>query len=148
MRRAPVLLSLLTVGVLAAGCGGSSSSPASGGTTSSGTGGTAPSSAAATPSAPGSAVGQPIQANAVGTLMIVDGKPDGGVKRISISANQPAVLLVTSNKATEVHVHGADRTIEVPANVQTSVDVSQSAPGSYEVEDHASDALLVQLRVS
>jgi hypothetical protein len=68
--------------------------------------------------------------------------------RISTKANQPAVLLVTSDKATEVHVHGADRLVEVPANVQTSVDVSQSAPGSYEVEDHASDALLVQLRVS
>lgn len=137
MRRAPVLLSLLTVGALAAGCG--SSSP----TTSAS--GSAPS---ATPSASGSAVRQSSQANVVGTLTVVNGKPDGGVKRISTTANQPAVLLVTSNKATEVHVHGADRTIEVLANVQTTVDVSQPAPGSYEVEDHASDALLVQLRVS
>jgi hypothetical protein len=142
VRRAPVMLSLLTVGVLAAGCGGSSSTGASGGPSA------AAPSAGSTPSAPPSAVGQPIQADVVGTLTIVDGKPEGGVKRISTTANQPAVVLVTSNKATEVHVHGADRTIEVPANEQTSIDVSQSAPGSYEVEDHSSDALLVQLRVS
>ena len=147
MRRAPVMLSLLTVGVLAAGCGGSSSTSASGGPSAAAPSAAAP-SAASTPSAPASAVGQPIQANVVGTLTIVDGKPEGGVKRISTTANQPAVVLVTSNKATEVHVHGADRTIEVPADQQTSIDVSQSAPGSYEVEDHSSDALLVQLRVS
>ncbi|MDQ1636202.1 MAG: hypothetical protein QOJ32_3011 [Frankiaceae bacterium] len=133
MRRAPMLLSVLTVGVLASGCGGSSATKAS----------TTPA-----PSAPASAVGQPTEAATVGTLTIVDGKPEGGVQRISTTANQPAVLLVTSNKATEVHVHGADRTIAIPANTQTSVDVSQSAPGSYEVEDHASDELLVQLRVS
>jgi hypothetical protein len=128
-----MLLSVLTVGVLASGCGGSSAAKSTG---------------SPTPSAPASAVGQPTEAATVGTLTIVDGKPDGGVKRISTTANQPAVLLVTSNKATEVHVHGADRTIEIPANMLTSVDVSQTAPGSYEVEDHSSDELLVQLRVS
>jgi hypothetical protein len=76
------------------------------------------------------------------------GKPDGGAKRISTKAGQPAVLLVTSDTATEVHVHGADRLVQIPANQQTQVDVSEAASGSYEVEDHASDALLVQLRVS
>jgi hypothetical protein len=55
---------------------------------------------------------------------------------------------VTSDIATEVHVHGADRLVKIPANQATSVDVSEAAPGSYEVEDHSSDALLVQLRVS
>jgi hypothetical protein len=81
-------------------------------------------------------------------VTLVGGKPQGGVQRISTKAGAPAVLVVTSDTATEIHVHGADRTVEVPANTPTDVDVSQSAPGSYEVEDHGSDALLVQLRVS
>jgi hypothetical protein len=84
----------------------------------------------------------------VGTVTLTKGKPQGGAKRISTKAGQPAVLTVTSDTATEVHVHGADRLVKIPANQPTAVDVSEAAPGSYEVEDHASDALLVQLRVS
>lgn len=154
MRRTPVLLSLLAAGaVVVAGCGDSSDS-----TTSSPpptTAGTAPTSSAAhdasaapSGSAAPSAGSTPVASNVVGEVTLVGGKPQGGAKRISIKAGQPAVLTVTSDQATEVHVHGADRTVEVPANQATSVDVSQAAPGSYEVEDHGSDALLAQLRVS
>jgi hypothetical protein len=126
------------VSLVLAGCGNDSTGSKSG------------SSAAAPPPAASAApsAGQATPANVVGTVTMKGGKPEGGVKRISIKAGQPAVLLVTSDMATEIHVHGADRTISVPANQQTSVDVSQTAPGSYEVEDHASDALLVQLRAT
>ncbi|HSP39102.1 MAG TPA: hypothetical protein VLR26_15270 [Frankiaceae bacterium] len=81
-------------------------------------------------------------------MTLVKGKPQGGAKRISTKPGQPAVLMVTSDVATEVHVHGADRLVKVPASQPTAVDISEAASGSYEVEDHSSNALLVQLRVS
>jgi hypothetical protein len=131
VRRTTVLLPLVAGAIALSGCGGSS------------TPSTSPSSAA---SAPASA--SPAPSDVVGSVTLTKGKPQGGVKRISTKAGQPAVLLVTSDTATEVHVHGADRTVPIPANVATRVDVSEPASGSYEVEDHSSDALLVQLRVS
>jgi len=131
--------------VLIAGCGDDSTG------SSSATGAPAPPPASAAPSAAGSAAppapASPAQ-NVVGTATLKGGKPEGGVQRISIKAGQPAVLTVTSDTETEIHVHGADRTVKVPANQPTAVDVSQAAAGSYEVEDHASDALIAQLRVS
>jgi hypothetical protein len=135
-------LALLAAGALTlAGCGGSSNSSSSSSTAS------APAVASNSASAPTSA-STASQPNVVGTVTLIKGKPEGGAKRISTKAGQPAVLMVTSDKATEVHVHGADRLVEIPANQPTAVDVSEAAAGSYEVEDHASDALLVQLRVS
>jgi hypothetical protein len=134
LRRATPLFVLAAAGAIAvSGCGSSSSSPA---------GSTSPSTSASGGSHPSS------QAPVVGSVTMVNGKPQGGVKRISLKAGQPAALIVTSNKPAQVHVHGADRLVPVPANMPTSVDVSEAASGSYEVEDHASDALLVQLRVS
>ena len=136
MRRLPAVLALSALAALPlAGCGGDST----GGSSSSNG---APSVASAPSGAPST------QGNVVGTVTLKGGKPDGGAKRISIKAGQPAVLLVTSDTATEVHVHGADRLVSIPVNQPTPVDVSEAASGSYEVEDHASDALLVQLRVS
>ena len=126
--------------VLLAGCGSDSTG------SSSATGAPAPASASAGSAAPTAPAGQ--AQNVVGTATLKGGKPEGGVQRISIKAGQPAVLTVTSDTETEIHVHGADRTVKVPANQPTAVDVSQAAAGSYEVEDHASDALIVQLRVS
>jgi hypothetical protein len=138
VRRIPVLLVLCTAGAITlAGCGSSSSSG--------GPAATQPSSASTAP-APGSS--GTAASDVIGAVTMVKGKPQGGAKRISIKAGKPAVLMVTSDVATEIHVHGADRHIQVPANQPTAVDVSEAAPGSYEVEDHASDALLVQLRVS
>jgi hypothetical protein len=140
VRRPLALLSLAAAAAITlTGCGGSSTNTAPAGGASSG--GSATSAAAPTPN--GGA-----QANVVGSVTLVKGKPQGGAKRISTKAGKPAVLLVTSDTATEVHVHGADRLVKIPANQATAVDVSEAASGSYEVEDHASDALLAQLRVS
>jgi hypothetical protein len=147
VRRTSALPTLFASGILAlSGCGGNSTSstppqsPA------------APTSAAPSSSAPANSAsastGTSAPANVVGTVTLTKGKPQGGVQRISTHAGQPAVLMVTSDTATEIHVHGVDRTVAIPANSATPVDVSQPASGSYEVEDHGSDALLVQLRVS
>jgi hypothetical protein len=140
--RRTVLVSLAAAGMLVvAGCGDDStgSAPPSS---------PAPPPTAASTTAPTTSGTSSPAANVVGTVTLKGGKPDGGVQRITTKAGQPAVLMVTSDKATEIHVHGADRTVAVPANQPTAVDVSESAAGSYEVEDHASDALLAQLRVS
>jgi hypothetical protein len=143
VHRLPAVLALsVTCALPLAACGNSSSG-----------GSSTPSAAAPGSSAPAAAGGtssssSSAAANVVGSVTMNDGKPQGGVKRITIKARQPAVLLVTSNKPAQVHVHGADRLISVPPNKPTPVDVSEPASGSYEVEDHDSDSLLVQLRVS
>ncbi len=144
MRRT-VLVSLVAAGglVLVAGCGDDSSSPSA---APSAPASAAPTSASTTAPAPAASASP--ASNVVGTATLKGGKPQDGVQRISTKAGEPAVLMVTSDTATEIHVHGADRTVQVPANETTAVDVSEPAGGSYEVEDHASGALIAQLRVS
>lgn len=146
MHRSPVVLSLLAAGALVlTGCGGDES------TTSAPPSAAPPSAStsAAAPGAPAVPSATPSTADdVVGTVTITGGQPRGGVQRISTEAGKPAVLTVTSDTATELHVHGADRYVDIPPNTPTAVDVSQPAGGSYEVEDHESGALLAQLRVS
>jgi len=142
--RRTVLVSLVAAGsLLLAGCGDDDSSPSAAPSAPA----PAPSAAASTPAATPSSAASPSQ-NVVGSVTLKAGKPEGSVQRVSTKAGEPAVLMVTSDQATELHVHGADRYVDVPANQPTAVDVSQSAGGSYEVEDHNSGALLAQLRVS
>jgi hypothetical protein len=143
--RRTVLVSLVAAGSLVlAGCGDDETSPSA---APSAPASAAPSAAATTAAPTPSAAPSPAQ-NVVGSVTLQGGKPEGDVLRISTKAGEPAVLMVTSDQATELHVHGADRTVQVPANQPTAVDVSQPAGGSYEVEDHDSGALLAQLRVS
>jgi ABC-type Fe3+-hydroxamate transport system substrate-binding protein len=143
MRRLPAAASVTSAVALAAvlvasACGSDKSSSGASSSSSS-----APASSAATSPGSSSSAGADVAAE----VTLKGGKPQGGTRHLSTKPNKPTFLLVTSDKAEEVHVHGADREVEVPANQPTRVDITEPAPGQYEVEIHSTNAQIAVLRV-
>ena len=89
-------------------------------------------------------------ADAVQTIMVsaVGGAPQGGVQRVDVDLGSVVALMVTSDVAEEVHVHGYDILRAVsdghPAHFAFNADI----PGVFEVEFEGSGRLLLQLQVS
>ena len=82
------------------------------------------------------------------TVDVVDGDPVGGVQRVQVDVGSVVALMVTSDIAEEVHVHGYDILRAVsdghPAHFAFNADI----PGVFEVEFEGSGRLLLQLQVS
>lgn len=100
-------------------------------------------------------VGAPTQydadvADAVQTIMVsaVGGAPEGGVRRVEVDLGSVVALMVTSDVAEEVHVHGYDILRAVsdghPAHFAFNADIG----GVFEVEFEGSGRLLLQLEIS
>jgi plastocyanin len=128
------LLALTTTAVLAlAGCGGSDepSSPSTSGASSSGsTQGSSKSTAAAT----------------------VDVKIEGDevtpvAQAVQIGVGETVRLNITSDRSGELHVHSSpEQELEFEPGT-TQLDVTLDKPGSVDIEEHESDALLVRVLV-
>jgi hypothetical protein len=67
--------------------------------------------------------------------------------QVDLAAGDTLRLVVTSDRASELHAHGFDVDVPVPAGQATSVDLVGSTPGVYEVELYDSDLLLLQAAV-
>lgn len=121
---------LAAVALTASGC-------ASGGTTGSS------SSGASSPSAGATGV--------VKDTDVVIGVKGGTVSppthRVKVSKGSRVRLLITSDTADEVHVHGYDIEQRLPAGAQTTVAFVANQVGLFEVETHESGLQLVQLEV-
>ena len=89
-------------------------------------------------------------ADAAQTIMVsaVGGAPEGGVQRVQVDIGSVVALMVTSDVAEEVHVHGYDILRATsdghPAHFAFNADI----PGVFEVEFEGSGRLLLQLQVS
>ena len=89
-------------------------------------------------------------ADAAQTIVVsaVGGAPEGGVQRVQVDIGSVVALMVTSDVAEEVHVHGYDILRAVsdghPAHFAFNADI----PGVFEVEFEGSGRLLLQLQVS
>jgi hypothetical protein len=78
---------------------------------------------------------------------IVDGEVHTDADRVEVASGAAVRLVVTSDVDDELHVHGADETAPVVADVPTTLEFAISEPGVFEVETHDSGLLLVQLLV-
>ena len=67
--------------------------------------------------------------------------------RVRVSTGSRVRLLITSDRADEVHVHGYDIEQRLPAGAQTTVAFVADQVGLFEVETHDSGLQLVQLEV-
>jgi hypothetical protein len=84
----------------------------------------------------------------VETVRIRGGKPASGEARtLRFDSGDTIRLRFTSDAAAEVHIHGYDRTVEVPAGGSASTRFKGDAEGIFEVEDHHSGAVLAKLEV-
>jgi hypothetical protein len=89
-------------------------------------------------------------ADAVQTIMaeVVGGAPVGGVRRVEVDLGSVVALMVTSDRAEEVHVHGYDILRGVSDGNPAHFAFTASIPGVFEVEFEGSGRLLLQLEIS
>lgn len=82
------------------------------------------------------------------TIDVVDGEPVGGVQRVEVALGSVVGLLVTSDIAEEVHVHGYDILRAVSDGHPAHFAFNAEIPGVFEVEFEGSGRLLMQLEIS
>ena len=82
------------------------------------------------------------------TVTVRGGRVSGEIGRVIVPLGTPVRLSVSSDVADEVHVHGYDREVEIPAGGTASVSFTANIPGVFEVELHESKRQLLQLQVS
>lgn len=89
-------------------------------------------------------------ADAVQTITVdaVDGAPVGGVRRVEVDAGSVVALMVTSDIAEEVHVHGYDILRAVSDGHPAHFAFTAEIPGVFEVEFEGSGRLFLQLEIS
>jgi hypothetical protein len=78
------------------------------------------------------------QAPSIPTVRVVDGKPAGGVKKVSVTKGDRLRLRVVSDVADEIHVHGYDLKKDVAAGGTVRFSFPATIEGRFEVElEHA-----------
>ena len=82
------------------------------------------------------------------TVEVEDGAPAGGVQRVEVALGSVVALMVTSDTAEEVHVHGYDILRAVSDGNPAHFAFTAAIPGVFEVEFEGSGRLLLQLEVS
>ena len=123
--RAPAL-ALLAGALLLAGCGGGSKSSSQ-------------TTTAATTAPVRTVTAQPVTRAAepkatVITIRIKDGKPVGGITRVTVEKPQRVELVVHSDVADEVHVHGYDLHQDVEAGGTARIGFPATIQGVFEAE--------------
>ena len=67
-------------------------------------------------------------------ITIVDGQPQGGIVRATVDKNDQVVLVVTSDVADEIHLHGYDVMRDVEAGGTVRLPFKATIPGRFEAE--------------
>jgi hypothetical protein len=92
----------------------------------------------------------PSTASPAGTVVritIAGDNVDPAGSRVQVSKGTPVTLLISADKAGELHVHSTpEQHVEFPAG-SSAATLTLDQPGVVEVEDHALDKLIVQLEV-
>ncbi len=115
--------------------------------------GPASSSAAATTSAgptTSPAASGPTPSTTAQTVRVsyAEGKVTGDTGRVHVARGRTVALVVTSAVADEVHLHGYDKKVDVPANGTATLTFTATIPGVFEVELENLGKTLVTLEVS
>jgi hypothetical protein len=123
-------IALAAAVALLAGCGGSSGSQ--------GTPDAAPTASAGTTTAPtGSTTTEPRSTQPAPTTIRVDvvgGRAQRGIARPEVDEGESVVLVVSSDVADEIHLHGYDLSRQVAAGGVARLAFVAKIPGRFEVE--------------
>jgi hypothetical protein len=95
-------------------------------------------SAAQTPSTP---AGQRIE------VTVTRDQVSGDTGRVSVPLGEPVTLVVTSDVADEVHLHGYDLTAALEPGTPTELAFDATIPGVFEAELHEAGTVLLSLQV-
>jgi hypothetical protein len=80
-------------------------------------------------------------------VTVVGGVPEGGVVRESTDKGDRVVVLVTSDVADEVHVHGYDVTADVAPGEDATLELVADIEGIFEIELEERALLIAKLEV-
>ena len=116
-----------------AGCGSNDNSTASTTTETTTTGETTTTTAAAKPT--------------VVSIVVVNGQPQGGIVRQTVSKNDRVVIVVKSDVADEIHLHGYDKATNVKAGGTARLPFTADLPGRFEVELESRGVQIADLTV-
>jgi hypothetical protein len=105
---------------------------------------------AAPPAAPGTGRQSPSKPAAPKPteITVADGEPVGGVKKIEVDSGERIRMMVQSDVADEVHVHGYDRSAEVSPGSPARISFPARLEGIYEVELENAGLEIAQLQVN
>ncbi len=143
LTRRPTLrhaVALAAVGALAA-CGGSGDDA-----TVSPTGSASPSnsaSSASTPSSPSSSS----SAGRTVTITVAGTKVSPAPRTVDLAVGEKLTLVITSDHADELHIHGFEIEKELAPGKAVSVDLVGDQRGVFEVETHESELRLLKIAV-
>ena len=85
---------------------------------------------------------------AVQTIRVVNGQPDGGIKKISYTKGDQVRLKVQSDTADEIHVHGYDLKKDVTAGGSVQFSFKGTIEGRFEVELENAGVQIANLEVT
>lgn len=81
------------------------------------------------------------------TIRVVEGRPLDGIQRPSVRRNERVVLIVRSDVADEVHLHGYDISREVASGGRVRIGFVAKIPGRFELELENIGVQLAELTV-
>ena len=80
-------------------------------------------------------------------ITVVDGAPQGGIVRKTVSKGDKVVLVVKSDVADEIHLHGYDKSTDVTAGGTARLPFTATLPGRFEVELESRGVQIADLTV-
>ena len=72
-------------------------------------------------------------------------KPNG--KRVKVTAGEPVVLEIESDRAAELHVHSSPEQVLQVKRGESRIELTIKTPGVVDVEEHDSGIVILQLEV-
>ena len=82
------------------------------------------------------------------SIVVVNGAPEGGIVRQTVSKGDRVVLVVKSDVADEIHLHGYDKSTDVTAGGTARLPFTATIPGRFEVELESRGVQIADLTVN
>jgi heme/copper-type cytochrome/quinol oxidase subunit 2 len=81
-------------------------------------------------------------------VQVSGGRVSGDTGRVPVPDGAHVTLVVTSDVADEVHLHGYDLEAELTPGTPAEITVDATLPGVFEVELHEAGTVLLTIQVS
>jgi major membrane immunogen (membrane-anchored lipoprotein) len=80
-------------------------------------------------------------------VTVRNGQVVGGAERVKVKLKSVVRLVVTSDVADEIHLHGYDETADITAGGTATLTFTASIPGVFEVELESAELVLARFQV-
>ena len=80
-------------------------------------------------------------------VVVVDGAPQGGIVRATVNKDDQVVLVVTSDVADEIHLHGYDKAKDIAAGGTIRIPFKATIPGRFEAELESRGVQIAEISV-